>query len=416
MKERLIIQNFGPIKSVDLELGKLTVLIGEQATGKSIIAKVLSICRYFSYVVNFTDKKNELNKFTENQQFLKGLNDWGIEEYLNENSKISYEDNLYLFEFKNDKILEFEKIATSNDNKKEFFEPHTRISAKSDSFRKLLDQFFSLHEDELKENKNDFFELLSWTPNENFFRLNVKKVMNNPLFIPAERGFQSLSVGKDSFLPNAILDELAKINKIVRGYNVDINIKPLELVFRNVNGLSKVKKADDNKFYFLHNGASGFQSTIPVFLAVKFNDDFKTNSGRTIIVEDPELNLFPKVQKKMVEFFIESINQHANQFLLPTHSPYILTSIENLMYAHKLGNFDNGIFEDKVSRIVDEKFWIDPNNVNAYYLNNGKAKDIMLRDDSLIDKSNLDEISDIIGETLDSLLKIEMDLENIGNT
>ena len=45
MREKLIIKNFGPIKSVDLDLGKITVLIGEQATGKSTIAKVLSICR-----------------------------------------------------------------------------------------------------------------------------------------------------------------------------------------------------------------------------------------------------------------------------------------------------------------------------------------------------------------------------------
>ena len=51
-KERLVIMNFGPIKSVDLKLGKMTILIGEQATGKSTIAKVLSVCRYFSYIVN----------------------------------------------------------------------------------------------------------------------------------------------------------------------------------------------------------------------------------------------------------------------------------------------------------------------------------------------------------------------------
>ena len=53
MKEKLIIKNFGPIKSVDLDLGKITVLIGDQATGKSTVAKVLSICRYFSYIVDY---------------------------------------------------------------------------------------------------------------------------------------------------------------------------------------------------------------------------------------------------------------------------------------------------------------------------------------------------------------------------
>ena len=216
MKEKLIIKNFGPIKSVDLDLGKITVLIGEQATGKSTVAKVLAVCRYFSYIVNFSDKQNELDKFTNNLQFSNGLKDWGINDYLKKDSEIIYENHLYTFEFKTDHVIEHETLATPNDLKKEFFETHTRIKANSKSFEDLLNQLFSLRKDEIE---NDFFELLSWTPNENFFRLNVKKVMDNPLFVPAERGFQSLSVGKDSLLPDAILDELAKINKIVRGFH-----------------------------------------------------------------------------------------------------------------------------------------------------------------------------------------------------
>ncbi|MEO7801731.1 MAG: AAA family ATPase, partial [Ginsengibacter sp.] len=41
MKEKLIIKNFGPIKSVEIELRMFNVLIGDQGTGKSTIAKVL---------------------------------------------------------------------------------------------------------------------------------------------------------------------------------------------------------------------------------------------------------------------------------------------------------------------------------------------------------------------------------------
>ena len=66
MKERLVIKNFGPIREVDLELGKMTVLIGDQATGKTTIAKVLAMCRYFSYIV--------IKEATINQ----GLSEWGL--------------------------------------------------------------------------------------------------------------------------------------------------------------------------------------------------------------------------------------------------------------------------------------------------------------------------------------------------
>ena len=38
MQERLVIENFGPIKSIDLNF-KMTILIGEQATGKVQLPK-----------------------------------------------------------------------------------------------------------------------------------------------------------------------------------------------------------------------------------------------------------------------------------------------------------------------------------------------------------------------------------------
>tara|TARA_R110002049_G_scaffold70608_3_gene182355 strand:+ start:7711 stop:8946 length:1236 start_codon:yes stop_codon:yes gene_type:complete len=405
LKEKLIIKNFGPIKSVDLDLGKITVLIGEQATGKSTVAKVLAVCRYFSYIVNFSDKQNELDKFTNNLQFSNGLKDWGINDYLKKDSEIIYENHLYTFEFKTDHVIEHETLATPNDLKKEFFETHTRIKANSKSFEDLLNQLFSLRKDEIE---NDFFELLSWTPNENFFRLNVKKVMDNPLFVPAERGFQSLSVGKDSLLPDAILDELAKINKIVRGYNTDIDITPLNIIFRNENGLSKIKKSSNSDFHFLHLGASGYQSTIPVYLAVKFNNDLKINKGRTIIIEEPELNLFPLTQKKLVEFFIGSINQYDNQFLLPTHSPYVLTTLSNLIYAHKIGSMGNGKFEKEVDSIISKQAWINVNDIAVYYLNDGHPINMVNAEECIINLDNLDNVSEIINEEFDELLNIEL--------
>lgn len=401
MKEKLIIKNFGPIKSVDLDLRKMNVLIGEQATGKSTIAKVLSVCRYFSYIVNFTSDKNKLDSFSHNFEFRKGLENWGVDEYLTKDSKITYENRLYLFELK----------AEPHIKKKKYFETHTRIKANDNSFRSLLNQFFSLRKDELKDSNDDFFELLNWTPNENFFRLNVKKVMNNPLFIPAERGFQSLSVGKDSLLPDAIIDELAKINRIVRGYNAEIDIKPLDIVFRNENGLSKVKKPDDDIFYFLHKGASGYQSTIPTYLAVKFNNDLKVNSGRTIIVEEPELNLFPATQKKLIEFFVASINKYGNQFLLPTHSPYVLTTLSNLIYAHKIGHLEGGKFTSKVDEMIPKESWIDVNDISVYYLKNGMAENMVNVEECIINLDDLDNVSEDINEEFDALLDLEIAIE-----
>lgn len=52
---RIIIQNFGPISSIDLLLDKsLNVIIGAQASGKSTLAKTIYFCRKTrDYLVGF---------------------------------------------------------------------------------------------------------------------------------------------------------------------------------------------------------------------------------------------------------------------------------------------------------------------------------------------------------------------------
>jgi predicted ATPase len=39
--QKIIIKNFGPIKYAEIEVKKILVLIGEQASGKSTIAKLI---------------------------------------------------------------------------------------------------------------------------------------------------------------------------------------------------------------------------------------------------------------------------------------------------------------------------------------------------------------------------------------
>ena len=43
---RLIIENIGPIKHVDLELAKVNVFVGPQGAGKSTLAKIISFCSW----------------------------------------------------------------------------------------------------------------------------------------------------------------------------------------------------------------------------------------------------------------------------------------------------------------------------------------------------------------------------------
>ena len=54
--DRLVVKNFGPIKSLDIEIKPLTIFIGESGSGKSAILKLMSLLRW-------VHKQNNLRSF-----------------------------------------------------------------------------------------------------------------------------------------------------------------------------------------------------------------------------------------------------------------------------------------------------------------------------------------------------------------
>ncbi|HJS01055.1 MAG TPA: AAA family ATPase, partial [Flavobacterium sp.] len=77
-RSRLIVKNFGPLKEIDIEVREMVTFIGAQASGKSTLAKLLSI---------FEDEKFRIDDSISFEEELKKYN---ILSYLKENTYISY--------------------------------------------------------------------------------------------------------------------------------------------------------------------------------------------------------------------------------------------------------------------------------------------------------------------------------------
>lgn len=387
----------------------MTILIGEQATGKSTIAKVLAVCRYFSYLIQSISTEESVINF--NNSFEEGLKQWGLLDSIQNNSIIQYENVNYSIQGRGEVLLisksyinGIEVSNPTNSNVKKHF--YIDIQGKTSEFQEL---FNSVKIFQKNRGAGEFTKIPI-----NFYQNEVSKVMNNPLYIPTERGLQSIfSLGKSSIqnISDSLFNQFAKMDMFARNFQSETEIKPLEIVYKNSNGQGFIKNRNQSEFSSLNNGASGYQSTIPIVLAIKHYSEFERKS-KTFIIEEPELNLFPKAQKKLMEFFGENINNNGHSFLLPTHSPYILSSIENLMYAYKLGNIENGIHKDKVKLIIDENYWINPDDVSIYYLNDGLAKDILDVKEALIEKDYIDSVSKILNDEFDQLLNIEVEYEH----
>lgn len=409
-KERLVIKNFGPIKSVDLELGKMTILIGDQATGKSTIAKVLAVCRYFSAIVDFKREIEEFGEFHTHQLFQDTIAGWGMSQMLSDKTAIKYTCHLYSFEARG-KLTSRRNPLQNTSQENDFFDlkVETKIESLNADFSSLISQMIHLRNDDLTipiDSSEDrelsrLLDKLNWEPNENFFRINVKKVMKYPLHISEHRGVSLFDFNKPEYFGGInTYDQMRKVARTMHTFDQQ-QIKPLSLEFQSRNKIGYIKNDLEDELYPLHFGASGYQSAVPITLSVLYYS-LKLKKAKTFIIEEPEISLFPTTQKKLMEFFVENINNHGHSFLIPTHSPYILSSLNDLLLAHKRGQQN----EEKVIKIIKKESWLNLNDLSVYELKEGKSFDILDKELGLISENIIDDVSDEMSDEFDNLMDI----------
>jgi hypothetical protein len=182
----------------------------------------------------------------------------------------------------------------------------------------------------------------------------------------------------------------------------------------------------DESIIPLSDTSTGLQGTIPLLVVFDNIVESINSSSRSsllrdhlLIIEEPELNLFPETQKKVVEYIIgnnfeietdvkideadlnkvivdvtENVfsKKYKNQLLITTHSPYILTALNNLMYAYEVGKLN----KVEVAKIVDPIYWVNPDDVSVYLLKDGNGESIMDIEEMMIRAEMIDGVSNDI--------------------
>ncbi|MBX7227583.1 MAG: ATP-binding protein [Chitinophagales bacterium] len=372
MQEKLIIQNFGPIKHVELDLKKVNVLIGDQGTGKSTVAKVLAMLLSLS-------KEKDFNGF------LKLLEDESIITFLRKESKILLEVKTHSIKIEYG-ILSFEN---SNETVDRHAEIDTIVEEFPNNFIKIL-------------SKATIYRTKCYIPTE---RQLVQYIIENPFDI----NIKNLHLGLRNF--GSIYNDLQR------------RFKELEIKFENRNDLSfkilfnenpnELKVEFRNQIFSISDTSSGIQSLIPMMSVIHY---YIESRGENIqfIIEEPEQNLFPISQYEVVKYLLSNCLSKSNNLLLTTHSPYILTSLNNLIQAHITGTKEGN--EEKVNTIIDKKYWLDPKDVSAYMLKfdeqeGGVIAENILDEDGLIRAEKIDGVSRILNEEFDRLLDIDFNIE-----
>lgn len=358
-EERLIIKNFGPIKSIDIPIRKINVLIGDQGTGKSTVAKVLAFIKNISFII-YPTTENSFSFF-----FLDG--------YKKNDSEIFFESAEY-------------SVSYTSEN--------GFVVDYSESLKKLINVY--------RNEANN----IGKTPNSNQVLLhdiinNITKITGLSSYIPTERlrifNSKTNVVNQSNNYLNTFHQDYSSYKNIYSNFDIPF----LDLKYSHQNNKELFKKG--NLELPVIESASGFQSILPIILFSKqyLPEGFGTGY---FIVEEPELSLFPKTQRDLINYLVGKIYPLNDYMFFTTHSPYILSSLNNLLYAFKVGQIN----EEDTNRVVDKKHWVNPSDLSAYLLNEkGEAEDLMDLELQQIAVERIDEISQTINEEYDKLSDIK---------
>lgn len=393
MNERLIVKSFGPVKDLDVIFKKVTLFIGDQGTGKSCVAKLFSMFKWTEKVLS--QKKYKLSYFEQYNRFQKMLCKYHrIESFVNESSYIKFEGDLYDFLYENGNFSVTDKNHEIKGISKVMYVPAERsIVSVAENKSKLLK--------ELPDSSETFSDEF----------VNAKKFFQNGYNLP----FEGLRFEYDSLNDAGWLHGVDYKVRLINASSGIQSSLPMcivsEYLSSKISNKEEVKLSKEEKDKLEKRVAEIMQNE-------EYSDSIKDMMIRQLsyanrynqlinIVEEPELNLFPRSQMEVL-FSLISNNASAeeNMLVFTTHSPYSLAIINTMIMGAKA--YANATEEQRgqIEAILPVKYQINENEIAAYRLSSSDecyCQSVINEKTGLVSKNELDSASDEIMRVFNSL-------------
>lgn len=449
--QRLIVNNFGPLRHVEIDVNPFLVLIGEQASGKSTIAKLIyffkslsdeMFSRYYNSPKLGIDYTNDVifpirEKFYDVFGSTFHLPDFKIIYHFSEDRSVELslndEKKLYVHLsrnfFNNEDSIEMRSYKTTLINLKEEIEREFNLAKKV-----VLQQNQTLYLTKLADKINSIF---CNKQNDSLFILAGRNAtigysaafekmlaisLQQSIEEQGKRVYESKEQTIDETLMLDFVDRVDKMKQILiklgnfEGIMAKTSGKKHKKLSNSYNLIKKVIRGqytnsvygerivvEGGKYVYLRNASSGQQESIRI-LQDAFLSLYTENQVFRII-EEPEAHLFPEAQMYVVQLLAMLSNANENnQIIITTHSPYVLAALNNLMFAHSVGNMQ----QDKapVDSLIQEDSWLNPQRVGSYRLSGGFSENIVDENLKMIKAELIDEVSTVLNQQYDDLLNI----------
>lgn len=443
--EKIVIRNFGAIQNADIEVKKILILIGEQASGKSTVAKLIYFFKTLSDVFfkELYASEREMFSITEDLKLpmrsrfydLFGstfhMPDFEIKYYYNTDRyiRIYLSPERKLMTELSSKFINRELTNEINETKRAVIEVQKKlgrttnvreqVAMESDKLKMIQRMSDAINKVFETRHSSQLFTVagreatISYEP---AFELYLEKVLNEQMEENRKKGEGDLRPMVDETLMIDYLKAMRKIKEDFRKYGGSFESVIAELsqpssISENISfKVSKILKGryyydqwgeklqfGDNQYIYLKDASSGQKEVIRILQDILF---CLLKGEHTLrLVEEPEAHLFPVAQQHLIELMIMMKNlKRDNQLILTTHSPYVLSVINNLLFAKKVSALDS-----KIEERIPVEYQIDCKEFAAYSLGNSLivgspyCEDILDSETSTIKQNYLDTVSDILG-------------------
>ena len=391
--KRLTVRDFGPIKEIEINLKRMNVILGPQSSGKSTVLKIACFCDWMERQIVLTQ---EPEKYCEPSFFVKNLVEFHkLEGFMQTDTYIRYENDALSFDF------------------------------------------------DAKANKCSY----SW-PSSASKRWGYKRV--KIAYIPSERNLVATIPNwyQVSMSNNNILDFMKEWEFARKNYSSKEPILGLPFCYRyNPRDKGDHVVMSDGKELDLTNASSGLQSLTPMYIMLRYltkeffkekhtkvEDSVLRNNLEQIVakefpnkgpekqmeivnrllapsrtdlyIEEPEAHIYPSTQKEFVYSLVGMLNGAKKHFcFIATHSPYILTALNNLIQAAET-MAESKEKAAKVEKRFDKRQTLAYDDVAAFAMKDGRIESIMDPDLRLISADALDSASEEIADDFNFLLNV----------
>lgn len=168
----------------------------------------------------------------------------------------------------------------------------------------------------------------------------------------------------------------------------------------------------------------GYSQLVPILLKIynctlNPNNDSETGYFPIIIIEEPEANLHPKLQSKLADFFVLTVNKFKSfTFIIETHSEYFIRKLQYLTALNESSNnedLEKSISPDKSIIYYFNEERLDENG-NRLNINEKKVKEIKIKKNgnlsSRFGEGFFDESVQLQFKLLDQLKEITKNQQN----